>query len=114
MNRHPTYLMIDRPRRTLCFAPRCTVRRRALLLTIVVGAFGVTRAAAREPQTLRRKAIRDPQAQSIEIYDLSTDIRETHDLAADHPELVVRFRDYFESAREPSPYWPVRAGDRLK
>jgi uncharacterized sulfatase len=54
------------------------------------------------------KAIRDPQTNSLAIYDLATDIGETRDLAEEHPGLVVKFQDYFRTARTDTPYWPVR------
>ena len=44
----------------------------------------------------------------IEIYDLKTDLGETHDLAAAHPDLVKRFADFFKAARVDAPLWPIR------
>jgi uncharacterized sulfatase len=53
------------------------------------------------------KAIRDPHSRSVEIYNLSTDIGEKHNLAAEHPETVAEFDEYFGTARSESPHWPV-------
>jgi arylsulfatase A-like enzyme len=54
------------------------------------------------------KALRDPKTKKIELYDLSADIGEKHDLAKDHPEIVAKFEDYFRTARTDSPDWPVK------
>ena len=48
----------------------------------------------------------------IELYDLKTDLGEKHDLAAEHPDLVKRFADFFKSARVDSPIWPIREKPR--
>ena len=47
----------------------------------------------------------DP-AQPIEIYDVESDIGETRDLAAAHPEIVKQFEAFFATARTPSTRWP--------
>ena len=54
------------------------------------------------------KAIRDPKSKKIELYDLSADIGEKHDLAKDHPDIVAKFENYFRTARTESPEWPVK------
>lgn len=41
----------------------------------------------------------------IEIYDLSTDLGEENNIAADHPEIVDRAREIFEDAHVPSDLW---------
>jgi arylsulfatase A-like enzyme len=53
------------------------------------------------------KAIRDPHAGSIELYDLSADIGETRNLAGSRPDVLVKFTDYFPTARRDSPNWPA-------
>ncbi|WP_152099126.1 arylsulfatase [Lacipirellula parvula] len=55
------------------------------------------------------KAIRDPKSGAIELYDLATDVGETTNLAAEHPDIVARFAEFFRTARTDSPYWPVTA-----
>jgi arylsulfatase A-like enzyme len=54
------------------------------------------------------KALRDPKTKKIELYDLSADIGEKHDLAKDHPEIVAKFANYFRTARTDSKEWPVK------
>lgn len=44
----------------------------------------------------------------IEIYDLSTDLGEKTNLAAQNPQLVSRAQDLFQSARTDAPEWPVK------
>ena len=43
----------------------------------------------------------------IELYDLKTDIGETHDVAAEHPEVVARIEAYLKSAQVDSADFPI-------
>lgn len=53
------------------------------------------------------KAVRQPMLTGpIELYDLQTDPGETSNLAARHPEIVERMRNFMAAAHEPSPIWP--------
>lgn len=52
------------------------------------------------------KAVRNGFDEPIELYDLTADIGEQHDLAGAHPERVTWFEAYFRKARIPSPSWP--------
>ncbi|HEU5079174.1 MAG TPA: arylsulfatase [Opitutaceae bacterium] len=58
-------------------------------------------------QAVRRghwKAVRSPMLTGkIELYDLSKDLGEQHDIAAQHPEIVARLRADMEEAHVPSP-----------
>ncbi len=45
----------------------------------------------------------------IRLYDLNNDLAEQHDLAAEHPDLIARFREIFDQAHEPSENWRFRA-----
>ena len=54
------------------------------------------------------KAVKNGVDGPIELYDLKTDLGETHDLAADQPDLVARFADFFKAARVDAPLWPIR------
>lgn len=44
---------------------------------------------------------------SLELYDLQTDVAETRDVAAQHPEMIARMEAYLKEAREDSPNWPL-------
>ncbi|WP_255524543.1 sulfatase-like hydrolase/transferase [Pedobacter riviphilus] len=44
----------------------------------------------------------------LELYDLKTDIGETNDVAASHPDIVKQIEDYLLTARTDSPYWTVK------
>ncbi len=52
------------------------------------------------------KAVRQAHDAPIELYDLSEDIGEQNDIAADHPIIVDWFERFFEEERTPSPSWP--------
>ena len=58
------------------------------------------------------KAVRNHLDDPIELYDLSKDIGETTNLAAQQPKVVARFEEYFKTARVDSPDWPVKKGQR--
>jgi arylsulfatase A-like enzyme len=53
------------------------------------------------------KAIRLRLDGPLELYDLTTDLGETHDLAAAHPDVVARIETYLKTARTDSPDFPV-------
>lgn len=54
------------------------------------------------------KAVSLGTARPLELYNLKTDLGEQHDAAADHPNLVKQFNDFFKSARTESALWPIR------
>jgi arylsulfatase A-like enzyme len=56
------------------------------------------------------KAVRLRLGGPIELYDLKTDIGETRDVAAAHPDIVARIEGYLKTARTESPEFPVREG----
>lgn len=69
-------------------------------------------------RTDRWKALRqnmlkkdNPDPLKIELYDLTTDIGETHNVAAAHPEVVQRMRQIMQSAHTPSPQFLLRPVD---
>lgn len=47
----------------------------------------------------------------VELYDLSTDLGETRDIAAEHPDLVARVREIFATDRTASTVFPLEAYD---
>lgn len=57
----------------------------------------------------RWKAVRKGLGQSVELYDLQSDIGETTDLAARHPHVVRRVEAIMKSERTESEFWPVQA-----
>jgi arylsulfatase len=48
----------------------------------------------------------------FELYDLSRDIGEQHDVAARHPEIVSRLAQYANEAHRPSKLFPLFASER--
>jgi uncharacterized sulfatase len=72
------------------------------------GKIGVYTQAARRNNW---KVVRDLEKNSLELYDLATDLGETRNVAAEHPDVVATFDDYFETARSDSKLWPVRGSD---
>jgi len=53
------------------------------------------------------KAIRHGTKKPIELYDLRSDLAEKNDVAAQHPDVVKKFDDYFKTARTDSKVWPI-------
>jgi arylsulfatase A-like enzyme len=54
------------------------------------------------------KAVRLGPGKPLELYDLKTDVGETHDVAGQHPDVVARIEGYLRSARTDSPDFPFR------
>ncbi|MFZ4595686.1 MAG: N-acetylgalactosamine 6-sulfate sulfatase, partial [Verrucomicrobiaceae bacterium] len=54
------------------------------------------------------KAVRNGPKVPVELYDLKADAGETHDLAAQKPELVQKAISMMAAARVDDPNWPVR------
>lgn len=53
------------------------------------------------------KALRPAPGKPLELYDLSEDLAEQHDIAAEHPEVILKIEKYLKTARTDSPNWPV-------
>lgn len=53
------------------------------------------------------KAIRPRLGAALELFDLSTDPGEEHDVAAEHPQVVDRIEAYLATARTESENWPL-------
>ncbi len=62
-------------------------------------------------KAVRLNARNNPSA-PIELYDLSTDIGETKDIAASHPEVVAEMAGIMQSARTYSARFPIYKGER--
>jgi len=60
---------------------------------------------------VRQNLAKNPDA-PIELYDLSTDIGESHNLAEKHPEIVSRIRETMGNEHVPSPVFPLNAEDK--
>jgi arylsulfatase A-like enzyme len=57
------------------------------------------------------KAVRIPMLTGpIQLFDLASDIGETRDVAAAHPEIVARVRADMDEAHVPSPLWKIGGG----
>jgi hypothetical protein len=48
----------------------------------------------------------------IELYDLSRDPGEQHDVASRHPEVVRKIREIMAASHRPSKLFPIRPLDR--
>jgi arylsulfatase A-like enzyme len=57
------------------------------------------------------KAVKLGPDLDVELYDLSIDISEEKNLAAQHPDIVKLFEEAFVNERVPSPFWPDFAVD---
>jgi arylsulfatase A-like enzyme len=53
------------------------------------------------------KAVKAPHAKPLELFDLSSDIGEEHNVAAAHPDIVAKFNNYIRTARTNTPDWPI-------
>jgi len=53
------------------------------------------------------KGVARPFGGPIELYDLETDLGETTDLAAGHPDVVAKIRAAIKEAHVPSPLWKL-------
>lgn len=56
------------------------------------------------------KAVRKGLDGAVELYDLQTDIGETHDVAARHPAIVRRIEEVMRREHVESEDWPTTAG----
>ncbi|MEX0936308.1 MAG: arylsulfatase [Pirellulales bacterium] len=54
----------------------------------------------------------NPDPLKIELYNLASDVGESQDIAADHPEMVDQMRNIMREARTPSELFPLRPLDR--
>ena len=46
----------------------------------------------------------------VQLYDLRTDLGESNDVAAAHPDVVAKIEAYLNTARTESSHWPMTAG----
>ena len=60
------------------------------------------------------KGVRTDVSQPLELYDLSNDIGEQHNVAEQQPGVVAKIEGLMKSARTESPDWPVRASANKK
>ena len=54
------------------------------------------------------KAVRPQAGAPLELYNLSTDLGEKQNVAAQNPEVVARIEDYLRTARTESANWPIK------
>jgi arylsulfatase A-like enzyme len=52
------------------------------------------------------KGVRNGMGEPLELYDLSKDPAESHDVAADHADIVQRLDEILKREHVPSPLWP--------
>jgi arylsulfatase A-like enzyme len=60
------------------------------------------------------KAVRLTPGGPIQLYDLRSDIGESRDLSAEHPDVVAKIEAYLKTARTESAEWPLQAGPARK
>ena len=58
------------------------------------------------------KAVRSKVGKGLELYDLTADISEKNDIAAQHPQVIERIETYLRTARTESPDWPIKKGKK--
>jgi arylsulfatase A len=56
----------------------------------------------------RWKAVRLSKDAALELYDLKSDPREQHEVAAVHPDVIKRIDAYLRTARTESAQWPIK------
>jgi len=54
------------------------------------------------------KAVKNGKDGPIELYDLSKDLAEEHDVASSHADVVARFADFLKTARTESAQWTIK------
>ena len=54
------------------------------------------------------KAVRPQAGAPLELYNLSTDLGEKQNAAAESPEVVARIEEYLKGSRTESEQWPIR------
>jgi arylsulfatase A-like enzyme len=54
------------------------------------------------------KIVRNEPGKSLELYDLSRDLGEKHDLANEKPDVLNRLERMMAGVRTESPHWPTR------
>ena len=59
------------------------------------------------------KAVRHSLTQPLELYNLTTDISESHNVAADHPDVVATITAYLATARTDSKEFPITDAEAL-
>jgi arylsulfatase A-like enzyme len=56
------------------------------------------------------KGVSHPWGAPLELYNLKTDLGETHNVAPERPEIVARMQDVLKREHVPSPLWKVQGG----
>lgn len=54
------------------------------------------------------KAIRYGTREALELYNISVDSVETKNVAAEHPYIIRKLKNFLKTARTPSPYFPAK------
>jgi arylsulfatase A-like enzyme len=66
------------------------------------------------------KAVRLGLSKPLELYDLSTDVGEQHNIGSEHPDVAKQFETFLKTAHTDSEIWPIpqnagkKAGGRAK
>lgn len=68
---------------------------------------GKRQAVRKEKWKAVRNDVFENEDASVELYNLSEDLKESHNLAEQHPEIVQELREIMEKAHVPDPNWPL-------
>jgi arylsulfatase A len=63
-------------------------------------------------QNLARRGKNGKAKLKIELYNLASDIGETNDVAAEHPEIVAKIEEIMRREHTPSEVFPLPSVDR--
>jgi arylsulfatase len=63
---------------------------------------------------IRPKDASQPNDLRVELYNLATDIGESHDVAAEHADVVAQAESIFKAQHSPSPDFPLPGIDSLR
>ena len=54
------------------------------------------------------KAVRPQAGDTLELYNLKSDLGEQKNVAEKNPKIVAEFESYFKTARTDDPHWPMK------
>ncbi|MDQ3329814.1 MAG: arylsulfatase [Planctomycetota bacterium] len=61
-----------------------------------------------------KAVVRPIGGEMVELYNITDDIEESHDMAAEHPDLVAKALEIFRREHAPSPHWSIPSAKKAK